>query len=98
MFQWSKFNFTTFWKQKLKVTAGRSDHDMVLFDPLVHPERKRLQKRKVHLCTEAHIPRSRYGQYLAHAHNHITRAVAAMNSCFASFGVHQAATAWVIRF
>ena len=69
---------------------------MVLFDPLVHPERKRLQKRKVHLCTEAHAPTSRYGQYLAHAHNHITRAVAAMDSCFAFVGTHQAATARVI--
>ena len=56
----SVVNFTTFWKQILKVTAGRNDHDMVVFDPLVHPERKRLQKRKVHLCTEAHVPTSRF--------------------------------------
>ena len=80
MFQWSKFYYV------LEVETGRSDHDMVLFDPLVHPERKRLQKRKVHLCTEAHAPTSRYDQYLAHAHNHITRAVAAMDSCFAFVG------------
>ena len=26
---------------------------------------------------EAHLPTPRYGQYLTHAHNHITRAVAA---------------------
>ena len=29
------------------------------------------------LCTEAHVPTLRYGHYLTHAHNHITRAVAA---------------------
>ena len=33
--------------------------------------------------------RLRYGQYLTHAHNHITRAVAAMDSCFALVGAHQ---------
>ena len=31
----------------------------------------------------------RPGQYLAHAHSHITRAVAAMDSCFAFIGAHQ---------
>ena len=28
------------------------------------------------------LPTSRYGQYLTHAHSHITPAVAAMDSCF----------------
>ena len=28
------------------------------------------------------LPTQRYGQYLTHAHNHITPAVAAMESCF----------------
>ena len=37
----------------------------------------------------AHLPTPRYGQYLTHAHNHITRAVAAMDSCFALVGAHQ---------
>ena len=32
---------------------------------------------------EAHLPTPWYGQYLTHAYNHITRAVAAMDSCFA---------------
>ena len=32
---------------------------------------------------EAHLSTLRYDQRLAHAHNHITRAVAAMGSCFA---------------
>ena len=40
-------------------------------------------------CTEAHVPTPRYGQYLTHAHNHITQAVAAMDSCFALIGAHQ---------
>ena len=31
----------------------------------------------------------RYGQYLTHAHNHITRAVAAMESYFVLIGAHQ---------
>ena len=31
----------------------------------------------------------RYGQYLTHAHNHITRAVATIDSCFALVGTHQ---------
>ena len=38
---------------------------------------------------EAHLPTPRYGQYLRHAHNHITRAVAVMDSCFALVGAHQ---------
>ena len=40
-------------------------------------------------CTEAHVPTPWYAQYLTHAHNHITRAVAAMDSCFALVGAHQ---------
>ena len=32
---------------------------------------------------------SRPGQYLTRAHSHITRAVAAMDSCFAFIGAHQ---------
>ena len=35
-----------------------------------------------------HLPIPRYGQYLTHAHNHITRAVAAMDSCYAFVGAH----------
>ena len=31
----------------------------------------------------------RYGQHLTHAHNHITRAVAAMDSYFVLIGAHQ---------
>jgi len=31
----------------------------------------------------------RYGQYLTHAHSHITRAVAAMDSCFVLVKTHQ---------
>ena len=34
-------------------------------------------------CTEAHVPTPRCDHFLTHAHNHITRAVAAMDSCFA---------------
>ena len=36
-----------------------------------------------------HVPTPRYGQYLTHAYNHITRLVAAMDSCFALIGAHQ---------
>ena len=39
--------------------------------------------------TEAHVSTPRSVQYLTHAHNHITRAVAAMDSCFALTGAHQ---------
>ena len=41
------------------------------------------------LCTEPRVPTPRYGQYLIRAHNHITPAVAAMDSCFALIGAHQ---------
>ena len=36
-----------------------------------------------------HVPTPRYGQYLMHAHNHITPAVAAMDSCVTLIGAHQ---------
>ena len=39
--------------KKLEVTAGISDHDMVLFDLLIYPERERLQKRKVFIKSKA---------------------------------------------
>ena len=39
--------------------------------------------------TEAHVSTPRSGQYLTYAHNHITRAVAAMDCCFALTGAHQ---------
>ena len=42
--------------------------------------------------TEAHVSTPRSGQYLTYAHNHITRAVAAMDSCFALTGAHQHST------
>ena len=35
------------------------------------------------IITEAHLPTPPYGHNLTHAHNHITRAVAAMDNCFA---------------
>ena len=41
------------------------------------------------LCTQAHVPTLRYGRYRTHAHNHITPAVAAMDSCLALIGAHQ---------
>ena len=40
-------------------------------------------------CTEAHVTSLRYGQYFMHAHNHITRVVAAMDRWFALIGAHQ---------
>ena len=45
-------------------------------------------------CTEAHVQTPRYGQYLERAHNHITPAVAAMDSCFARIGAHGCAHAY----
>ena len=41
------------------------------------------------ICTESHVPTPRYGQYLMHAHNHITPSVVAMDSCFALIGAYQ---------
>ena len=35
--------------------------------------------------TEEHVPKP-YSHNLTHAHNHITRAVTAMDSCFAPIG------------
>ena len=43
----------------------------------------------VNFSTGAHVPTPWYGHYLTHAHNHITPAVAAMDSCFALIGAHQ---------
>ena len=40
-------------------------------------------------AVKAHVPSLRYGQYLTYAHNHITRAVAAMDSWLALTGAHQ---------
>ena len=38
---------------------------------------------------KAHVPSLSYGQYLTYAHNHITRAVAAMDSWLVLTGAHQ---------
>ena len=46
-------------------------------------------KLAIFIRTETHVPSPWYGQYRTHAHNHITRAVAAMDSCFALIGAHQ---------
>ena len=46
-------------------------------------------RNNIKLCTEAHVPAPRYGQYLTHAHNHITLAMTAMDSCFTLIGAHQ---------
>ena len=43
---------------------------------------------KTYLSTVAHVPTPRYGQYLTHAHNHITPVLAAMDSCFVLFRTH----------
>ena len=44
------------------------------------------------ISTEGHVLTPRYGHYLTHALNHITRAVAAMDSFFALIGAHQHGT------
>ena len=41
------------------------------------------------LYTQAHVPTPLYGKYLTHAHNHITPAVASMDSSFALIGASQ---------
>ena len=38
------------------------------------------------LSSEAHVPTPRYGQYLTHAHSHITRLVAVMDSFYPYWG------------
>ena len=53
----------------------------------VHRSKKPLVN--TNLSTEAHVLTLRYGQYLTHAHHHITPAGAAMDSCFAVIGAHQ---------
>ena len=44
---------------------------------------------KTSLKQGAYIHQPRPGQYLTHTHNHITRAVATMDSCFTLIGAHQ---------
>ena len=39
--------------------------------------------------TEAHVPTPWYGYYRTCAHNHVTWAVVAMDSCFTLLGAHQ---------
>ena len=46
-------------------------------------------KDNTNFSTEAHVPTPQYSQYLTHAHNHITPAVAAMDSCFVLIRTHQ---------
>ena len=43
----------------------------------------------IKLCTEAHVATLRYDRYVKHAHNHITPAVEAMDSCFALIRARQ---------
>ena len=43
----------------------------------------------INLSTEAHVQALRYGQYLMHAHYHITSVVAAMDSCCVLIRTHQ---------
>jgi len=54
-------------------------------------KRQKVQCRRVftNISTEAHVPTTWYGHYLTHMHNHITSAVAVMDSCFALMGDHQ---------
>ena len=57
-------------------------------DPELKPPTKLVNKqRKVN--SEAHVPTLWYDQYRTHALNHITLAVAAMDSCFTLAGAHQ---------
>ena len=46
-------------------------------------------KDNTNFSTEAHLPTPQYGQYLTHAHNHITPALADMDSCFVQIRAHQ---------
>ena len=39
-------------------------------------------KNNINFSTETHVPTQLYDHSLTHAHNHITPAVAAMDSCF----------------
>ena len=52
--------------------------------------------------SKAHVPNPWYGRYPTHAHNHITRAVAAMDSCFAPLVANQygiaIARSWYVCF
>ena len=43
-----------------------------------------------------YTPTHVHGQYLTHAHSHITRAVTVMDSCFALIGAHQHGIAVIV--
>ena len=51
--------------------------------------RSLILKDNTNFSTEAHVPTPQYGQFLTHAHNHITLAVADMDSCFVLIRIHQ---------
>ena len=50
--------------------------------------RSLILKDNTNFSTEAHVPTPQYGQYLTHAHSHITPALAAMDSCFVLIRIH----------
>ena len=45
---------------------------------------------------DTYTPTHVHGQYLTHAHSHITRAVTVMDSCFALIGAHQHGIAVIV--
>ena len=78
-------NFARIWCITNLTAARRVSPPWIVYMAKLTPTERITTK----LCTQAHVPTPRYGQYLRHAHNHITPAVAAMDSCFALIGAHQ---------
>ena len=78
-------NFARIWCITNPTAARRVSPPWIVYMAKLTPTERITTK----LCTQAHVPTPRYGQYLRHAHNHITPAVAAMDSCFALTGAHQ---------
>ena len=82
-------NFARIWCITNPTAARRVSPPWIVYMAKLTPAERITTK----LYTQAHIPTQRYVQYLRHGHNHITPAVAAMDSCFALIGAHQHAIA-----
>ena len=78
-------NFARIWCITNLTAARRVSPPWIVYMAKLTPTERITTK----LCTQAHVPTPRYGQYLTHAHNHIILAVVAMDSCFALIGAHQ---------
>ena len=77
---WQIFQFFFYKQYSLSTKQNRELYAILLG----YKEKTRLNSASKHT-----LPSPQYGQYLTHAYSHITRAVAAMDSCFAIIRLHQ---------